>query len=522
MAKKNSSNTGFLKKLIPLSSRKKIMMLVIPVCVLLSIGLYLTTFLIMQIVTADNIRTNNEFNVTVKREADTLLARQAQDYMNMIAQEQAQTCKYILRTSTGSPEETLDAIIDVLNIHAEEEDEADKDLAQDMKRFSFIINHNGEFVAYPDENAWYIDDAIGLKFLEIYRNRARGTAVREFENFDTPTDKTRVEVCMSFAEISDEYILVSCVTKEKVESRAGVFRSRMDVLTRNRNSSINQTQIVVLITALVIVAAAAVGLTIALVKTMLKYVAVPAHDFIFDIKKTFEEIDGLDLEITKDTEDEIAIARDALLKLSNELKESMDDVLKLSGLTEKFENSANFDMLTGIYNRRRFMELVPKHLVLAGKKNEPTFVIMLDLDKFKLVNDTYGHAAGDAVLKTIATRVKDTVRPYDLFGRYGGEEFIMFISVADATNAVGFADRIRGIIEAAPVVFEDLTIPITTSMGVAQASPDVSFEDAQKYADEALYMAKENGRNRVELYIEGESKSVLNEKQKAAKEEKKK
>jgi diguanylate cyclase (GGDEF)-like protein len=125
---------------------------------------------------------------------------------------------------------------------------------------------------------------------------------------------------------------------------------------------------------------------------------------------------------------------------------------------------------------------------------------MLDLDHFKRVNDTYGHAAGDEVLKVIAERIKNTVRPYDLFGRYGGEEFIMFLAASDSTNAITFAERIRTIVNEEPVHFEGKDIPVATSIGVAQMAPDRDYKEAVKAADEALYKAKKNGRNRVELY----------------------
>jgi diguanylate cyclase (GGDEF)-like protein len=100
----------------------------------------------------------------------------------------------------------------------------------------------------------------------------------------------------------------------------------------------------------------------------------------------------------------------------------------------------------------------------------------------------------------IAGRVKDTVRPYDLFGRFGGEEFIMFISASDAQSAINFGERIREIIQSAPVTFEEHAIPVTTSIGIAKAAPEVSFDTALKLADKALYKAKKHGRNRVEIH----------------------
>ncbi|MCL1789196.1 MAG: GGDEF domain-containing protein [Oscillospiraceae bacterium] len=238
------------------------------------------------------------------------------------------------------------------------------------------------------------------------------------------------------------------------------------------------------------------------VKTLHKGICKPMLELILGIRKANEGLEDIGIVMAKDTEDEITLINSVYFKMAKQLKTHVDDIMKLSGLTEKFENSAHYDALTGVYNRRRFGELIQTHAVIAAKKNEPTFICMLDLDLFKKVNDTYGHAAGDEVLKVVAERVKGTVRPYDLFGRYGGEEFVMFLSAPDAEIAVNFAERIRTIVYETPVHFEGIDIPVSTSIGVAQMAPTRNYENAIKAADEALYKAKKNGRNRVELHDE--------------------
>ena len=233
-----------------------------------------------------------------------------------------------------------------------------------------------------------------------------------------------------------------------------------------------------------------------------KNICKPILELIFGIRKANEGLENIGIVMDDDTDDEIALINSVYFKIAKQLKIHVDDVMKLSGLTEKFENSAHYDALTSVYNRRRFSELIQTHSVIAARKNEPTFVLMLDLDHFKKVNDTHGHAAGDEVLKVIAERIKSTVRPYDLFGRYGGEEFIMFISASDSDIPKNFAERIRTIVSEEPVHFEGIDISITVSIGVAQMAPDRTYEQAVKFADEALYKAKGNGRNRVEFYSE--------------------
>jgi two-component system cell cycle response regulator len=125
----------------------------------------------------------------------------------------------------------------------------------------------------------------------------------------------------------------------------------------------------------------------------------------------------------------------------------------------------------------------------------------VDLDHFKYVNDTYGHVAGDEVLREAAQRMMGCVRPYDSVGRYGGEEFLIVVPSSDAMGTMGLAERMRRAIEAKPMMANSIPIAVTASFGVT-SSIDKSPLDAQeilRLADAALYRAKERGRNRVEL-----------------------
>ena len=122
---------------------------------------------------------------------------------------------------------------------------------------------------------------------------------------------------------------------------------------------------------------------------------------------------------------------------------------------------------------------------------------MFDVDYFKKVNDTYGHIVGDKVLVCLAERVKKAVRPYDLFGRYGGEEFIMFISDISDKDVFNHTERIRKMINESPMVFEEAELTVSASFGVASVMSENELIDVIKLADEALYQAKKDGRNRV-------------------------
>jgi diguanylate cyclase (GGDEF)-like protein len=158
-------------------------------------------------------------------------------------------------------------------------------------------------------------------------------------------------------------------------------------------------------------------------------------------------------------------------------------------------NAAMLDPLTGIANRRAFLELGGRLLKARVRDRKPVAVILFDLDRFKAINDRFGHSAGDRVLKTFCRVARSTLRPEDVIGRLGGEEFAAILSGMPAVGAAATAERIRAAFEAAvgPVA-------TTVSAGiVASESPGSDIELLLDRADEALYLAKANGRNRIEV-----------------------
>ena len=172
-------------------------------------------------------------------------------------------------------------------------------------------------------------------------------------------------------------------------------------------------------------------------------------------------------------------------------------------LSQKLKDMAHNDPLTGIYNRRFFMELATFQMARSTRTSIDCFIMIFDLDHFKDVNDTHGHLAGDEVLREVSRRVKNTIRPYDVLGRYGGEEFIILMTdvvTINKDNALHAAERIRHEICKTPVVFENIEIPVSASLGIAYAAPVNDLPEAIKLADEALYTAKETGRNKVVFY----------------------
>ena len=180
-------------------------------------------------------------------------------------------------------------------------------------------------------------------------------------------------------------------------------------------------------------------------------------------------------------------------------------------LHSEVQKMALTDGLTGIFNRRGFFDLGQREIERARRFNRPLSAILIDVDHLKQINDTYGHAAGDQVLKIVAERFRSSVREVDILGRYGGDEFAILLPEADLFMACAIAERIRDrlqdpLVIPAPFITHtnhtptDITLTITASMGVANALKDTrDLGSLLGRADQALYVAKGNGRNRVEV-----------------------
>lgn len=168
---------------------------------------------------------------------------------------------------------------------------------------------------------------------------------------------------------------------------------------------------------------------------------------------------------------------------------------------------ATLDALTGFYNRRQLDERIKQEVAGAKRKHTPLCVIMTDIDFFKKVNDSYGHAAGDLVLKTVAKIMRSQLREYDIAGRYGGEEFVIILPQTKQDEAFMAAERLRHSVEKKVIDIEKVNtndntklVSVTISLGVYCCKPDDKPEQLLMNADKALYEAKNNGRNQVVIY----------------------
>ncbi|HVX38632.1 MAG TPA: diguanylate cyclase [Gemmatimonadaceae bacterium] len=183
-------------------------------------------------------------------------------------------------------------------------------------------------------------------------------------------------------------------------------------------------------------------------------------------------------------------------RLQEELEERERQLLEAN---ERLRHMSQTDALTGLDNRRHLEERLDEMFEHARRLNEPFACVMCDLDRFKSVNDTYGHQAGDAVLKQFARILRNEVREIDRAGRYGGEEFMLLLPGTVLDAAVTFAERVRKQVEAHTFSFDNTEIRRTASFGVsAWPHPRIrNCDTLVRAADDALYVAKETGRNRV-------------------------
>ncbi len=179
------------------------------------------------------------------------------------------------------------------------------------------------------------------------------------------------------------------------------------------------------------------------------------------------------------------------------LVEAKDEIGKYA---KKMERLAVTDYLTGVYNRRYFMEMAARELERAKRYNTHFSILSLDIDHFKKINDAYSHLAGDEALKTLVRQIGGDLRKTDLLARLGGEEFSVLLPETDGQGAFQLAERLRRTVEAITVRFEGRSFGFTVSIGVTEAlETDAIIDGAMMRADNALYSAKETGRNRTKM-----------------------
>ena len=176
--------------------------------------------------------------------------------------------------------------------------------------------------------------------------------------------------------------------------------------------------------------------------------------------------------------------------------------VKLNDLNNELQELSHKDYLTGLYNRRFFAEEAARAIALTLRNKSQFSIITMDIDKFKNINDSYGHAAGDIVIISVAEKLKELIRKSDIPARFGGEEFVLLLYDISSTNAMKVAENMRKLVENLEIHYENEIIKFTISFGVAQFDTfkdDNNIEHTIVRADKALYEAKKSGRNKVVL-----------------------
>jgi two-component system, cell cycle response regulator len=183
---------------------------------------------------------------------------------------------------------------------------------------------------------------------------------------------------------------------------------------------------------------------------------------------------------------------------TSELKARLAAARRIIDLQEKLREQAAHDALTGLWNRAAILAFLDGELQRGRRERSPLAVVLADLDHFKRINDTWGHLAGDHVLRQAARRMQVALRVYDSVGRYGGEEFLAVLPGCGSEDAMGLAERLRRCVAAEPVELEAMRVAITVSLGIAVcdgAAKAAQVAGLLRTADEALYRAKAAGRN---------------------------
>lgn len=193
------------------------------------------------------------------------------------------------------------------------------------------------------------------------------------------------------------------------------------------------------------------------------------------------------------------VARNLLAIIAGRMRNDNSALITSHNQRAQYEHQATVDALTGVHNRRWMNDAFPRVLHRCALNKQHSAVMVLDIDHFKNVNDSYGHLVGDAALKSLAAIMQHNLRPHDLLVRYGGEEFAILLPDTALAEARAIAERLRKTVAANEVVSHGVAFKITVSGGIAPIDDATELETSFAQADQALYRAKEGGRNRVEI-----------------------
>jgi diguanylate cyclase (GGDEF)-like protein len=363
--------------------------------------------------------------------------------------------------------------------------------------YTFIIDRNGMFVVHPYMEQEDFKPTVD----ETDMNSGLGAGYRRMMSGEEGFFEGSVDdkwFFMTYAPIPMAgWSLGIVINDDELLAPLKPLLKKMDDYMDEANARIThmsaRANIVLLVSIVIVI------LLVTLLSTSLtRIISKPIQELTKDVVKISEG--NFDYRIQVRSRDEIGVLAESFNNMTDSLYNYAQDIITLNLEKSKLETSANTDALTGIYNRRYFMEKAAKMFTSAKKSNIDAYIVLFDLDRFKQINDTYGHPAGDKVLKEVAAILRQSFRPNDLTARFGGEEFILFLVKLTRGNVAELIERVRLNICKQPVVFEGAEIPISASFGIASIRQAKDLDSAVSFADQALYKAKDEGRNKVVFY----------------------
>lgn len=314
---------------------------------------------------------------------------------------------------------------------------------------------------------------------DIKISRQLNMIIKEWEEVITPLLKR----IMDTTDLDEAGVLIGEYNDKVVDYVSSVNKvvRLFEVDSEEKVAFLNRTEYLLLLPAITVSAFALIMIFLLIER--------PIASFISSMKKVKEG--SLDARIKIRSSDEFAFMAEAFNSMTSELEKSH----------QALEALAITDSLTSLLNHKSFHECLDEEFKRIARRPEPISLLMIDIDDFKMTNDTYGHLAGDLVLKKVADILIKMTREIDVVARYGGDEFIVLLLNTDNRQAIRMAERIRMAVEKTEFEFDGKRIPVTLSLGIATAPIDAGTnEKLIELTDKALYHAKSRGRNQAWHY----------------------
>lgn len=352
--------------------------------------------------------------------------------------------------------------------------------------FLVAVNGKGDILYHPDLKKW-LTDTHNITELGFKKMDPRTYKV-EKAKFEVLEDKASYLINYRY-DSNYDFGLIACQPKSEIDELI---------------SSATQASIAILIISILII--------LIIAGWMFYMLGVPLNKLIQHIKLITDGNLDINEFSVGSRNDEIGQLGNAFNTMHNTIKRQIGelnahrDMLEqevrertkdLELANQKLDLISKTDELTGLPNRRDMNETIANEVGRVQRTHKPFCFIFIDIDHFKNINDTYGHACGDLILKSVAQTVRTLLRKYDVFARYGGEEFLTLLPETDLEGAAVVAERFRKKIEQMTVHYADFTIKVTITLGVSRYDERLGADRSIQMADKALYRGKESGRNQV-------------------------